>query len=104
MWYDNPVMDEYIERIRKLVLARLGSEPVKIVVFGSVARGENDHSSDVDVGIFPKEGRIDRVKVALLREELDESTIPYRVEIVLMNEVPEKLARQAESEGLVWKE
>ncbi len=44
----------FIQQLKEQVLAFLGNENVKIVVFGSRIRGDNVASSDIDIGIIPK--------------------------------------------------
>ncbi len=46
----------FIQQLKEQVLAFLGNENVKIVVFGSRIRGDNVASSDIDIGIIPKGG------------------------------------------------
>jgi len=45
----NPLYGEYIRQVVGLLKARLGDGLVSVVLFGSVARGEADEGSDVDL-------------------------------------------------------
>ena len=95
-------MDKYVERIKNLVLKELDGEPASVYLFGSWARGTQRHSSDVDVAIEyrgPSNGR----KINALREALEESTIPYRVDVVDMQNASKALAREIRKDGIVWK-
>ena len=71
----------YIEKLKDALLSFLRDEDIKVVLFGSRARGDSVNTSDVDIGIMPGEGA-DRKKLILLREYIDKLNIPYKVEIV----------------------
>lgn len=91
----------YIDRIRQLVLSLLADEDANVYLFGSWARGTARHGSDVDVAVeffgVPNER-----KIADLREQLEESTIPYRVDIVDMSRAAESLCEEIRKDGIRW--
>ena len=93
---------KYIERIKALVLHELQNEDASVFVFGSWARGQQRQSSDVDVAI-EYHGPSNWRKIADLREALEESTIPYRVDVVDMQEVSAALVKEIRKDGIVWK-
>ena len=93
---------KYIERIKALVLQALQGEDASVFLFGSWARGEARRSSDVDVAI-EYHGPSDRRKIARLREALEESTIPYEVDVVDMQEASAALVKEIRKDGIVWK-
>ena len=95
-------MNIYLERIRRLVLKVFEAEGVNIYLFGSWARGTMRHSSDVDLAIEGTGSEVSR-KIALLREELEESTIPYRVDVVDMSQAAQVLCEEIRREGILWK-
>lgn len=76
-------------------------ERAKIYLFGSWARGSAAVSSDVDVAI-DYGGKADRRKLARLREALEESSIPYNVDVVDMNEASAELLAEIERDGIEW--
>jgi len=78
-------------------------EDVMVVLFGSRARGDYLETSDMDVGILPK-GRINKDKIALFRERIENSNIPYKVDVVDLSQTSRKFADQVLKEGLLlWK-
>jgi len=93
---------KYIERIKALVLQELQSENASVFLFGSWARGEQRRSSDVDVAI-EYHGPSNRQKISRLREALEESTIPYRVDVVDMQDASEALTKEIRKDGIPWK-
>lgn len=93
---------KYIERIKTLILHEMQGEDASVFLFGSWARGEARRSSDVDVAIeyhVPS----DRRKIAHVREALEESTIPYIVDVVDMQEASTALVKEIRKDGIVWK-
>lgn len=92
-----------VEKVKELVLDFLKEEEVKIFLFGSRARGEETLSSDVDIGIIPKKAW-NKTKLTLLREALENTNIPCRVELVEFAEVSEDFKKHALKDTVVWKD
>lgn len=64
---DSVVKNEYLEKLKKAVSLFLKDEDVKVVLFGSRARGDVETTSDIDLGIIPGK-KFDRRKLILFRE------------------------------------
>jgi hypothetical protein len=92
-----------LDKLRKFLLDFLEDEDVKIILFGSRARGDFINVSDVDIGIIVGKG-FDRRKLILLRECIEEFNIPYKVEIVDLSEVSEEFKQTALREAIIWKD
>ena len=92
-----------LEKLKEVFLRFLKDEDVKVVLFGSRARGDFVSTSDVDVGIIIGEG-VDRKKLILLREYIEELNIPYKVEIVDFSNVSEDFKQMVLKEAVVWKD
>lgn len=74
---------------------------VKIYLFGSQAHGEEKRSSDIDIAIDP----LSKMPLKLwmeIGERLDESTIPYRVDVVDLSKANDTLIEKVKSEGIKW--
>ena len=91
-----------LDEIRKVVEDALVDYRVKVYLFGSWATGKAHRASDVDIAIDAQQS-IPRGLLARLRERLEESHIPYRVEVVLLDEADEALRRRILAEGILWK-
>lgn len=92
-----------IQKLKETVLEFLKDAKVKIVLFGSRARKEGSAASDVDIGIIP-EGELDKRKVALLREFIEERlNIPYKVDVVDFSGVSEEFRKEALQGAVYWK-
>ena len=99
----NNMENKYLSELKKLVLDFLKNEKVKIFIFGSRARGDNQYNSDVDIGLIPR-GNIDTIKISLLKEKVENSNIPYKVQIVNFNDVSEDFKNEALKDITVWKD
>ena len=74
----------------------------KIYLFGSRARGTATEFSDIDIAL--DEGKtIDRLRIGEAVAMLNESNIPYKIEIVDMHELPEAMVQQIKKDGILWK-
>ena len=93
----------YKRQLKKEITTFLKNENVKIVIFGSRARGDNYPTADIDVGIIPY-GKFDNAKIAMLREKIEGLNIPYKVEIVNFAEVSESFKNEALKQVIVWKD
>lgn len=93
----------YLKEIRDCILKELVSFDIKVVVFGSVARGETSRSSDVDVGLLPRQPMQNSV-FARLKEKIENLNVPYKVDLVNLNEVSEKFRKNILKESIVWKD
>jgi len=91
-----------IENLREFIEDFFKQDDVRIILFGSRARCDNHIASDVDIGVIPK-GEFDKTKLVLLREKLENINIPYKVELINLNEVSPDFKNRVIKEGLVWK-
>lgn len=97
------VEKDYLSILRKHVLQKMQSENVRIYLFGSWARGTQRNSSDVDIAIeYKSEEKYS--KIGELRESIEESSIPYRVDVVDMRQVSKNFVKKIRKEGVVWKD
>ena len=97
------MQNKYIEKLKKAARAVFVDENVKIILFGSRARNDNHSTSDVDVGLIPRE-RLDKKKVLLLEEEVERMNLPYKVEIVDFSKVARDFSEEAIKGAILWKD
>lgn len=95
--------NKYLEELKNLVLEILKDEKVKIILFGSRARGDNNIASDVDIGLIPY-GKIGKNKIVLLKEKIEDLNIPYKVELVNFLEISEDFKKEVMKGAIIWKE
>ncbi len=91
---------ETIEDLRKFLKGYFKNKTkVKIYLFGSRARGENSKFSDIDIG-FLSDKNLSK-DLGILRELIEESNIPYKVDLVdLFNN--RELLKIVKREGKRW--
>ena len=97
------VNNKYIDKIRSIVLDFFADFPAEVYLFGSWARGTQRRGSDVDIAIECGDAQAER-KIAELREIFEESTIPYRVDLVDMRQAAESLREEIRREGVRWRQ
>ncbi len=88
-----------IEDLKKLIGELFKDSDVKVYLFGSRARGDHMPFSDVDLAFLSDEDISGRL--TLLREILDESNFPYKVDLVNLKESKE-LLEVVLREGVRW--
>lgn len=99
------VARQALAEVRRIVGETLiGASPgrsVRVYLFGSWARGEATRLSDIDVAIEVRP-RLESGALARLRERLEESRVPYRVDVVDLDEVDPGLRRRILDEAVQW--
>ena len=88
-----------IEDLRNFIREFFRGKPVKVYLFGSRARGNNSPYSDVDIA-FDSEVDIGK-ELLILREVIEESSLPYKVDLVDLKGAP-YLRETVEKEGKRW--
>ena len=93
-------LKDYLEAIKRVVLAGVRDQDVSVGLFGSMASGSVRRSSDVDVAIVPRNGR-NRETLAIVCEKLENLNVPYKVELVDFSTVSERFKEEA-LKAVVW--
>jgi predicted nucleotidyltransferase len=98
----NPVRQWAIEELRQMVLAALGDHDAEVWLFGSCARGEVMQHSDIDIAILPRD-ELSSDFFSDLVERIEESSIPYHVDVVDLRRAAPALIDEVRREGVKWK-
>jgi predicted nucleotidyltransferase len=92
---------DLLAEVRAVVLEGLRGTGARVFLFGSRADGSAHATSDVDVAVLPSRplaiGLMSRI-----REALDESTLPFAVDLVDLSDVDPEFRARVEREGLPW--
>lgn len=73
----------------------------EVIIFGSRARGDYREYSDIDIAI---KGELTKLEIALIREHLEESKIPYVTDVVEYEKIVDKAFKdEIDREGIVIK-
>lgn len=99
----SPIRERAIETLHRLVLEALGERQAAVYLFGSHARGEVRHASDIDVAILARE-ELPPAFFALLADKIEESTIPYDVDLVDLREVSAAFRDKVVRAGIKWRD
>jgi uncharacterized protein len=99
----NSVREQAIEELRRMVLDVLGEHDAAIWLFGSCARGEARQHSDIDIAILPRDN-LPSGLLAELAADIEESPIPYDVDLVDLRRAEPALVEEVRREGVKWRE
>ena len=94
--------NKYLDQLKTLVLDQMKDESVKVLLFGSRARGDHHQGSDVDLGLIPSKS-LSSSRVSFLKEIIENSCIPYKVDVVDLRDVSKEFYEQALKDAVVWK-
>lgn len=86
-----------------MVLAALGEHDASVWLFGSCARGKVLQHSDIDIAILPRD-ELPRGFFSDLAESIEESSIPYDVDVVDLRRAAPTLVEDVRREGIKWRE
>jgi len=95
------VATKALDDVRHTVMGELGAEKSTVYLFGSWARGEATSLSDIDVAIDSRTP-LPPGALARLRERLEESHVPYRVDVVDLSRTSPDFRRRVLTEGVLW--
>jgi predicted nucleotidyltransferase len=98
----NPTREWAIGELRRMVLDALAEEDADVWLFGSCARGDIQQHSDIDIAILPRSD-LPREFFSALAEDIEESSIPYHVDLVDLRCAAETLVDEVRREGVRWR-
>ena len=92
-----------LEEAKEIILDGLRGYNVAVYLFGSRAIGTASAISDIDVAVYAKES-LPSGLLSKIREELEESRIPYSVELVDLTHLCQSWLEKIQKDGVVWKD
>ena len=95
------VKDIYLKQTRKIILRHLKDYRFQLFLFGSQFTQRAGRTSDIDVGILPMVP-LPKGLLSKIREELEESHIPYPVDLVDLSRSNPEFRQHVKEEGAVW--
>jgi uncharacterized protein len=99
----NPTREWAIRELRQMVLTALGEHKASVWMFGSCARGKVLQHSDIDIAILPRD-ELSAGFFSDLAESIEESSIPYGVDLVDLRRAAPTLAEEVRREGIKWRD
>jgi len=93
--------DIYLKQLRKIILSSLKGQRFKLFLFGSQSAERAGRASDIDVAILPinvfPPGLLSKI-----REELEDSNIPYPVDLIDLSRSNLEFVQRVRREGVEW--
>jgi hypothetical protein len=96
-----PDEESVLNLLRKTVITALGGQRARVYLFGSWASATQRRASDIDLAI-EAEAKLPEAVLSRLREALEESHVPYRVDVVDLADVDASFRARALREGQLW--
>jgi predicted nucleotidyltransferase len=91
----------HLQAVRRILLRRLQKYDARIYLFGSMARGESRKASDIDVAVL-RAGNLPDGVLSDIREELENSRVPYRVELIDLAKTSPGFSAHVQRVGIPW--
>jgi uncharacterized protein len=99
----NPTRRRAIEELRRMVLDALGDRGAEVWLFGSCVRGDERQHSDIDIAILPRDD-LSTGFFANLSADIEDSLIPYDVDLVDLRRADPALVEEVRREGVRWRD
>jgi len=93
--------EQDLDKVRQIIMAQLGDYPARVFLFGSHATGRAARASDIDVAVLP-DGDLPVGLLSRIREELENSNVPYKVDLIDLSQTDEAFRQRVLAEGLLW--
>ncbi len=87
--------------IERIVAPWLARESAGLKLFGSRARGDARRASDIDLALVAGQP-VAAADMAALREALEESQVPFRIDLIDYASAPAHLRAAIDREGIPW--
>ncbi|MFP5385899.1 MAG: transglycosylase SLT domain-containing protein [Bacteriovoracia bacterium] len=96
---------DQIKLIKNAIQSVFGPDKdLRVYIFGSRATGKNRKFSDIDLAFKSKDKEINK-KISLLKNKLEESSLPYKFDLINWNEILQAYMPQIKKEKKVfWSE
>lgn len=92
---------DHLNSLKAVFVRYIPADEYLVFLFGSRAAHNNHDRSDIDVGVWGKKP-LPALTRAMLEEEIGESRIPFRVDIVDFSRVAEQFKKEALQNIEIW--
>ena len=92
------------EKYKKMILDAMNYHfpGSKVILFGSRARRTHKPGADIDIAVEADEP-IDFNEMYRARVTLEHLIVPFKIDLVDMNEIPAELQETIREEGIIWR-
>ncbi len=87
-----------LEKISQILKNHLPDENTDFYIFGSRAKGRAKQYSDIDIAIDDSGQKIDDLTKLKIESEFEESTIPYKIDVIDLNDITEDFRKCIEND------
>jgi len=91
----------YEQQLKNIIFEVIAQNKIQVFLFGSRATKTARSRSDIDIALSATKP-ISSSLISLLKEKIEESTIPYHVDIVDLNTVSQTFRNKVLTEGKLW--
>jgi len=96
-------IDEWaLAKARQIVFTLVAGRDITVYLYGSRASGKARSFSDIDIALDAGGDAIDDGLLAEIREQLEESNIPYTVDVVDLARTSQTFRDKIRREGIRW--
>ena len=92
---------DYIKYCRKLVIENIDTGKYAVFLFGSRAHDQHPEKADIDIGILGEQELPESVRYDL-KNKIEESEIPYNVDIIDFKRASESFRKVALRKIKLW--
>lgn len=96
-----PLDPRDVAEIRRALKPLLEQVQAQLILFGSRACGKAHRTSDIDLAVRAERAIPDWL-LAEMRRRLEESRIPFRIDLIDYATAPEEIKRAIDREGILW--
>jgi predicted nucleotidyltransferase len=97
----SPEDERVLDEVRKVVVRALDGRRGRVYLIGSWISGARRKASDIDIAVEMR-APLPSAVLARLRDALEESHVPQRVDVVDLAEVDASFRERALLEGQLW--
>jgi hypothetical protein len=93
--------EKYLKMLKQIILSIIDKEKVMVFLFGSRVSGRHSAGADADIGLL-SDYKLSANLYHNLRNAIDESIIPWQVDIVDFNRVDASFKAEALKDIVIW--
>lgn len=93
--------NKYIKIAREIILSLIDKDNISVFLYGSRAAGKEKHYSDLDIGLWST-NKIDRTLIRKINDSIEESIVPYHIDVIDFTIADEKFKKIALREIEIW--
>jgi uncharacterized protein len=102
MSFPSSIIETSLSEVKEILLKEFEYTDVKIIFFGSRLQGNANHNSDIDIAIWSTDSNVSLI-LAKIRLKLENSNIPFKVDLVDLNTVSKEFKNKVFQEGVFWR-